>query len=419
MNAGIAQIDITPPVGIDMTGFIAREGPSIGVLDPLFARALVLDDGKNQAAILTCDLLGLHLAHVNRVRALITSQTGIPAAHVMVTCSHTHAGPATLHLQDCGEINEAFMAQLQAALVAVTVQALAHLRPAQMAVGHGQVTADIHNRRTPGDVIDPDLAVLRIADEQGTPFAILLNYACHPTCLQAENRLFSAEYPGVAVRKVEEATGAITLFITGAIGDVGPVTRGIETMRMIGESIGDEALRVLEEMKEEHPINGKLMVQKEEVSLPLLPLPALAWWETEAAKWQQMEVAPEVPGLSSHPRIPMAMRNWASRMWDLAAEGKLADHVCSEFQVIRFGAVVFASAPGELFVELGLAIKAAFAPCHVFLCGFGNDDVGYIPPRRAYPQGGYEIDEAYKYYGYPTALAPEAGEMLVATVTAS
>lgn len=414
MQVGVAKIDITPPVGIDMTGFIAREGPSLGVLDPLFARALVIDDGTQKAAIITCDLLGLHWHFVKQVRSAINTATGIPAGNILITCSHTHAGPASMLLQECGEMDANYMARLQDAFVEVTWQACSNRQSAQMAVGHGQVTDHVHNRRTPGDVIDPDLAILQIIDEAAKPIAILLNYACHPTCLEANNRLFSAEYPGIAAQKVAEATGAVTFFITGSIGDVGPVSRGLETMQQIGATIGNEALRVLAEVQPVEP--AKLIVKSATLALPLLPPPTLDEWQAEVKKWREMQSAPDIPLLPSHPKIPVAMRNWSSRMRDLAAAGQLPTQVSSEVQMILLGNVAFISLPGEFFVELGLAIKEALADYHLFLCGFGNDDIGYIPARRAYPKGGYEIAEAYKYYGYPTALAPEAGEQIVAMV---
>ena len=278
---------MTPTDGTEMTVFIDREGPSTGVLDPLFARALVLDDGEQKAAIITCDLLGLHLSFVNEVRAAIQARTGIPAGHVMITCSHTHAGPATLVLQDCGEIDPAYMAQLHNFLVTVTQTACENQQPVQLTVGHGQVTDHVHNRRTPGDIIDPDLGVLQLCDLAGKPLAIVLNYACHPTCLQSTNQLLSAEYPGIAVAKVAAATGAITFFITGAIGDVGPVERGMESMQAIGQAVGNEALRVLSEdqfrpetmAKEEAAPRqpAKLFVKREPITLPLLLVTAAAW----------------------------------------------------------------------------------------------------------------------------------------------
>ncbi len=88
--------------------------------------------------------------------------------------------------------------------------------------------------------------------------------------------------------------------------------------------------------------------------------------------------------------------------------------VTTEVQAIRLGDLMLVSAPGELFNELGLALKYASGAQQTFICGFANDNIGYMPARRAYPHGGYEIAEAYKYYGYPAALAPEAGESYVA-----
>jgi neutral ceramidase len=69
--------------------------------------------------------------------------------------------------------------------------------------------------------------------------------------------------------------------------------------------------------------------------------------------------------------------------------------------------------PGELFVELGMAIKRGAPAVQTLIGTYTNDDLGYIPSRPEYERGGYEISEAYKYYGYPAALAPEAGEWIV------
>src|SRR5256885_1977283 len=106
ISAGVAQIDITPPVGMAMTGYIARAGNATGIHDPLAAKALVFDNGAQQAVIITCDLLGLDKHSVAVVRTAIETATGIPAANIMITCSHTHAGPATMVLQDCGDPDE-------------------------------------------------------------------------------------------------------------------------------------------------------------------------------------------------------------------------------------------------------------------------------------------------------------------------
>jgi hypothetical protein len=107
------------------------------------------------------------------------------------------------------------------------------------------------------------------------------------------------------------------------------------------------------------------------------------------------------------------MLEWAETTLAAVRNGTLSKSVAAELQIIRLGDIAFVGLPGEPFVELGLSIKETTGLRTVFICGYTNDDIGYIPTRDEYSQGGYEIDEAFKYYGYPAALAPEAGEILI------
>jgi hypothetical protein len=413
VKAGFAQIDITPPIGAALTGYIAREGGATGIHDPLFAKAMVLDSDGTRVAILTCDTLGLHWRYVQEVRAAIAEATQIPAAHMMIACSHTHAGPATLFLQDCGAVEEGYLAQLRRRLVTVAKSAVADLRPVRFGIGNGDIQAGVHNRRTPGDAIDPSLGVLRIVDEAGAMRGVVLNYACHPTCLTGENRLVSAEYCGYATHLIQQETGATALFLTGAIGDVGPVERGWPVLAQLGEAIAIETLRTLDNVAVTAWQGVGAVSQT--LELPLLPFPTVEQLEHEHMKWREPAPAPGATTLPYHPKIQQAMLQWTERTLDQVRSAKAPTTVTTEVQVIRVGELVFVGAPGELFVELGLAIRQQADAHHVFVCGFANDNIGYIPTRRAYPQGGYEVAEAYRYYGYPAALAPEAGELFMKT----
>jgi neutral ceramidase len=413
VSAGVAQIDITPPVGSAMTGYIARAGNATGVHDLLSAKALVLDNGAQQAAIITCDVLGLHKHFVDTVRAEIEASTGIPGANVMITCSHTHAGPATMVLQGCGDPDEAWMATLRQRLVAVTQTAHINQQPAQFGSGRGRFSAGVHNRRAPGDIMDPEVGVLRVADQQDATIAILVNYACHPTCLTGENQLISAEYPGLVVEQVQRETGAITLFVTGAIGDVGPAERGWPVYEAIGAGLAATVLRSLPMIKLEDW--QPLAVATQRLELPLQVLPT-------ADQLTQILVEHQTPLTEAEKnvdwiraKIQLAMQHWVERTRAAIQADPAPAFVQTEVQVIRLGDVAFVSAPGELFVELGLAVKYGAGVKQTFICGFANDNIGYIPARRAYPHGGYEVAEAYKYYRYPAALAPEAGEQFVET----
>ena len=413
MLAGVAQIEIAPPVGIALSGYIARRGPALGIHDPLYAKALVLDNGTTQVALVTVDALGVHRSLVTKIRAAIAARTGIPATSVLIACSHTHSGPATMFLQGCGAVDADYLQWLQSQITTVTVQAWASRRPARFGVGHGQVTDGVHNRRNPGAVIDPDLAMLRVDDADGRPLAVLLNYACHPTCVTGENQLFSAEYCGYATAAVQQATAAITLFFTGAIGDVGPSRRGWDVLEALGNAVAEEALRVLPTITTTEW--QTLTSTSRELALPLQPLPTVAELDAFTAEQQRLLADPERMQQPYQPQIVGAMLDWASATLAAVTAQPAPTTVTTEVQVIRAGDLAPVSAPGELFVELGLAVKAGAATEHCFLCGFGNDNIGYIPTPHAYPQGGYEVADAYKYYCYPAALAPEAGQLYVAT----
>ncbi len=412
LQAGVAQIDITPPLGIDLTGYVARAGASTGVHAPLYAKALVFDNGTTQVALVTVDVLGLQHATVQAVRMAIAAATGIPAAHVMIACSHSHSGPATMSLRGCGLIDPTYLANLQTQLCAVAVDAWAVRQPAHLGIGQGEVEAGVHNRRTPGDPIDPALGILRVDDAAGNLLAVLLNYTCHPTCVTGENTLFSGEYCGLAAAQIQAATGAITLWTTGAIGDVGPAARGWDVLTALADAVTAEAVRVLPTIPTAP--STRLATIAESLVMPLLPLPTAAELTAFLAAQQAILADAEQMQRPYQRQITDAMVDWATTTLAQVTAPNPPTTVTTELQVIHIGDLALVSAPGELFVELGLAIKAGATSGHCFICGFTNDNIGYIPARRAYPHGGYEIAEAYKYYGYPAALAPEAGELLVA-----
>lgn len=415
LQAGVARAAITPPPGLDLIGYIARRNPSTGVRDPLYARALVLDDGRRQIALISCDLLGFSREFVADTRTRITLATDIPGPQVMLTATHTHAGPATMFLQGCGDPDPDYITQLQEWLADLARQAQTARQPATLAVGKGSSVAGVHNRRTPGDVVDPAVEVLRVDRADGAPLAIVVNYACHPTCLPAENTLISADYPGHVCAEVEAATGAICLFLTGAIGDVGPVRRGDDCLEEIGQAVADAVLAALPGCVP--PADPWLDTEGDTLALPLSPLPSRGALLADRELYLQQALDAEARGQPAQARIARAMVDWTERILDLEPEGRRQKVVYAELETLHLGKLTLVGAPGELFVELGLQIKAAGRDAPVMVVGFANDNVGYIPARRAYPQGGYEIDEAYKYYGYPAVLAPEAGELIVATAT--
>ncbi|MGH9693084.1 MAG: neutral/alkaline non-lysosomal ceramidase N-terminal domain-containing protein, partial [Bryobacteraceae bacterium] len=95
LRVGVHSEIITPPLGSQMAGFAARGGVAQGVHDDLHARALVVDDGTTIAALISVEIIGIDRELADRVREEICLRTGIPAAHVVISATHTHCGPAT------------------------------------------------------------------------------------------------------------------------------------------------------------------------------------------------------------------------------------------------------------------------------------------------------------------------------------
>ena len=102
LRAGVSVLDITPPIGLELGGLGLRQQPSVGILDALFAKALVVEDDDVRVAIVSCDLLGFSNQYDDGLRKAIVGSGLVEAENVMIACTHTHAGPATQFLRGCG-----------------------------------------------------------------------------------------------------------------------------------------------------------------------------------------------------------------------------------------------------------------------------------------------------------------------------
>src|SRR5438552_2214535 len=92
LRAGAAAVIINPPEGTPMAGYYSARGAN-AVLDNLYCKALVLQQGGTRVALVVCDLISLPRRTVTEARKLIEKETGIPSGHVMISATHTHTGP--------------------------------------------------------------------------------------------------------------------------------------------------------------------------------------------------------------------------------------------------------------------------------------------------------------------------------------
>src|SRR5438094_8356915 len=125
MNVGAAQIDITPDRAVDLSGFAARIQPSIGVLDPVFAKCLYLEEREHRLLLAAVDVVALDRAFLKSFRNWARDELNLGADQVLLSATHTHSAPATARLCGCGRVDERYVQELQAKLRSCARQATA------------------------------------------------------------------------------------------------------------------------------------------------------------------------------------------------------------------------------------------------------------------------------------------------------
>lgn len=435
MKAGVSKVNITPPIGVELSGFVARQQPSTGIHDDLYAKALVFDDGNDRTALVCCDIVGLSRESVSKIRQLVQKSSGISPKNVMIACTHTHSGPATLWLRNCGDMDNAWMDILYRYIAGAVTIACNNLEDARIGFGAGTVHLGIDRRaglhpdaEEPGiadsDALlgkessivkkkprwaDPELAVLKVEGMDGRLIGALLNYSCHPVVMASQNRHISADYPGVATRFVERSFGenAVALFANKACGDANPVVTGgtFSDLERLGTMLGAEAVQVLTSISGEPA--GTISVASKEITLSYNHF-ELDYVRSEKETWKKKLSEIKEPGPEE--RSTRAMVWWAEDTLRMLESGKAPASFETEIQAIKIGPAILAGVGGELFSEIGRILRQKCGP-ETFILGYTNDMIGYIPTAEAFGEGGYEPSGAYRYYGtFP--FAPNVGTIV-------
>ncbi|WP_309083936.1 alkaline ceramidase [Chelativorans sp.] len=403
--AGAAVVDITPPAGLAMSGFAARTLPASGTHDPLTVRALAVGD----TAIAVADVIGLHHEMSKRIRR----RSMLPDERVIVAALHNHGGPVSMIRRLGADADPAYLAHLEEACVRAIDEAVARQCPARLEVGLG-VDPDIaRNRRHSGGPLDRSLPLLRVVGEDGTVIALMTGYACHPVVLGADNTLWTADYPHYVRAALEEAhPGAIAVFLTGCVGDANTghsahasmsltpkPERSFAAAERIGRAIAAAAIRATPA-----PLGEHVDAAAAEVALRFEPREQEKP-ETLVAQWRrQLNQA--------DPLSATLLNYWIA--WAETVAGRDMRPLPARVTVLDWGGLPVIGLPGEIFASTALSIREAFGPKPLFIAGFAEDNPGYIPPREEYAFGGYEVDEAHRYYGQPATFAPGGAEALAA-----
>jgi hypothetical protein len=408
---------ITPPVGTWLEGYGARTSGSVGVHDDLHARAIVVDDGATQAAIVSCDLIGVDRHQTAAVRELVAAATDIPAAHVMVAATHTHAGPRAMHRQEDGPLREV----LSRTIAGAVVQAWRNKRPAVLKAGSGSVDSVSQNRRDPRAPIDGTVHIVLFDAPRHTdaPIASIVNFACHPTVLYHTNMEISADYPGCALKTVQTITGVGTsLFLNGACGDVNPawIEQDFAEAGRVGSIVGAEAARRLQELRPLGHEQRVWNIRWEELSPKVVssgdliePLLRVATRDARVRLRALDDAATYTPRIgelqhqldSVPPTEVEGRRRLKEQLTRLrveqgvAAQIRAPNELRAEVQAIGLGpGCAVLALPGEFFVETAQAIRRDAAMSHLLIACYANHHLMYVVPRHEFARGGYEAGVA-------------------------
>lgn len=414
MRVGAASVDVTPPAGLRLSGFAARTAPATGAHDRLSVRAVVVEG----TALVVCDVLGLSAETTARVR----ERCALASDAVVVAAQHTHGAPEAMPGRVGVDCSPAFLASIEDGCVAAIEAAARRRRPCRLERALGSPPGIAVNRRHAGGVVDDTLTVLRfVGTDDGRPVATLVGYACHPVVLGADNRRYTADYPHAVRETIErDAPGSVALFVTGAAGEAnsghsaadsvsldGSPRRTFAEAARIGEHIGRCALAA----PFERSVSDVVDVADEHVPLALsrresVPLDA------HVARWRARLADADAPERA-------LLGHWI----DWAENVALADDVVApvpgpvcRVTLLRWGDATLAALPGETFAATARAVRERLGDPQAFIVGYADDNPGYLPPAEEYPHGGYEIDEAHRYYRQPATFAEDSVARLLASV---
>ncbi|WP_422928899.1 neutral/alkaline non-lysosomal ceramidase N-terminal domain-containing protein [Singulisphaera sp. PoT] len=428
---GIAAVDITPPRGYRMAGYF-NERTNTGTKDPLFAKAIVFRQEDRRAALIFCDLIAMPQEISSNARSLIAERCKIPVENVAICATHSHTGPLfygvlrkhfherAIEKNGKDVLEEVdYPAKLVESLVEAVVKAQAALAPTKLAAGIAQEDRLAFNRRfhlkdgrvvfNPGLLnpniakvagpIDPDVGLISFAEPDGkTPKGILTVYALHLDTVSGTE--YSADYPHFLDEAIKKALGpdVQSLFGTGTCGDINHIDVKTTTVRKAAEIGGELARTVLAKLPSLEPIAApSLDVARAVVEVP-----------TQTVKADEVAKSRSQLDLVGDPKLAFLDAVRTVTVVDLA-DNYPKGTVPLEVQAFRLSPdVAIVTLPGEVFVEIGMAIKKASPFKTTLVIELANDIPSYVPTKKAFSEGSYEIVNSRVLPGGGEAMADAA-----------
>lgn len=433
LNVGAAKTEITPAPGVPMAGYRARVGAAEGVHDPLFARALALDDGEHGLVLVALDVLSVDEELVGTIRREALSHLrGLRQGNVdvMVCATHTHSGPSGI-FSELANYDRELAGRIACKSAQAGVAAWQSRRPGRLSMGACELHGVACNRADPSGPLDPLLRVMKLEDVSGDPVACVINYACHPTVLDAGNLLFSRDWPGYAedIMETSERPVGMAMFLNGAAGDVSTrYTRRASSFaeaERLGRIVAESALSAAG--RAEYASTCRISVLRRKILLPRKPSVSFEFAREALAKAQKELLSLRACANATAgeiKRAESAVLGWEIALERCRADGEKPaataassaagpkDRLAAEICVVNLQDALMVFVPGEATARVGERITQrvtkikGIAKERVWFVGYANGHVGYIVDADA-PE-----DATYSYETLMSRVTPEAASLI-------
>ena len=402
-KAGVGSVEITPSESIWMGGYAARDHPSEGVRHSVWAKALAIEDRSGKLAVLvTADLLAFRKILSDKIRTRLRDEFGLSKDQIILNSSHTHTGPETdyarfqfqLSKTESNKIQQ-YANRVEKQVVEMVGNAIKSLEPVTLSSENGVTRFQVNRRNNkeaqinaqtelngPNDYAVP---VIKVEDQKGNVKALLFGYACHPTVL-SDYRI-SGDYAGFAQLELEKLyPGTTALFFQGAGADQNPLPRRtIPLARKYGKELAAAVESVLEE--EMKPLAAQLKTAYSEVELGL----------NEPPSNQVLEKM--IKESSGH------YQRWAKMMYEKVKNKEVDTSYPYPIQIWKLGDQFMIALGGEPVVDYSIKLKTQYGK-ELFVLGYSNDVMAYIPTRTVLNEGGYEGATSQIAFGHPGTWKP-------------
>jgi Neutral/alkaline non-lysosomal ceramidase, N-terminal len=374
LRAAATKVDITPRNSQWLLGYQARQ--SDGVLDHIYHRVLALDGGGTPFYLISTDVCLFSPSFHDTVMRELQTRTGIDPAHVWWSVTHTHAapelGPPDMYKALLGrsdhEWDREYTKLVIDALIEAVKTARDKLEPARLSVATTTANANINRRArdvdgktslglNPDGPVDRQVNLIRVQRPDGSPIALVLNYAMHGTVMSGQNLKISGDAPGVVAAYVEEQLGGTVLYINGAAGNIAPI------------------YSVYADPSSGHLSQFRVLLGNRVISAVRAMPPG-----TDRVVIRHAQQVVETP-----------------RRTDLSWPDEMAEYATNDRQrlrlPLRFVAIndnVIWSAPVEMFCEIAMNIRERSPFKQTFYFGYTSGWFGYLPTAKGFEEGGYE-----------------------------